>query len=111
MPGDDFGLPVPPTRPDTQPKESHSRASTPQTATRDGSSERKASNDSFGSQWTVNIAPVSGPYRSLPIQSFHWRTRTEFKASKARGIQQKRPYCHQGELMPQLFPIVQRLYG
>ena len=66
MPGDDFGLPVPPTRPDTQPKESHSRASTPQTATRDGSSERKASNDSFGSKWTANIAPVSGPYPQLP---------------------------------------------
>ena len=65
MPGDDFGLPMPPTRPDSQPKESHSRASTPQTAARDGSSERKASNDSFGSQWTVNIAPVLGPYPQL----------------------------------------------
>lgn len=111
MPGDDFGLPVPPTRPDVQPKESHSRASTPQTATRDGSNERKASNDSFGSQWTANIAPVSGLYPQLTFSVISLaRREKKFKTSKARGIQQKRPHCYQGELKPQLFPIAQRLY-
>ena len=112
MSGDDFGLLVPPTRPDVQPKESHSRASTPQTATRDGSNERKASNDSFGSQWTANIAPVSGLHPQLTFSVISLaRREKKFKASKARGIQQKRPHCYQGELKPQLFPIAQRLYG
>ena len=71
IPGDDFGLPVRPASPSAQSKGTHSRVSTPLTAVRDESNEWKASNDSMGSPWMMEIAPDldSHPQLTKPVIS------------------------------------------